>query len=103
MSYSHQQHGQGEAAKLLRKEAGKRLKAMREAAGLTQRELAQKVGFEYYTMISQIEGGKTRMPPQQIAANAKAVQMPVKDFAKVIMQYYDPIMFEILFTNKHKD
>lgn len=35
----------------LRKEAGLWLRGKREAVGLSQRELAIKVGFEYYTFI----------------------------------------------------
>jgi DNA-binding XRE family transcriptional regulator len=48
--------------KNLRQEAGRWLKAAREAAGLTQAELAQRVGLRYYTFVSQVESGLGRVP-----------------------------------------
>lgn len=97
MAYSHPQHGNTAEAARLRKEVGKRLKALREAVDKTQREVADECGFDYYTMISQIEGGKTRVPPTAMASYAKALKMDGKDFGKLILQYYDPIMFQLLF------
>src|SRR5690606_25932830 len=49
-----------EEVQVLRKQAGRHLRNLREQAGLTQRELAAAVGFEYYTFISQLEGGRGR-------------------------------------------
>jgi transcriptional regulator with XRE-family HTH domain len=100
MAFTNPQHGTGEEAKRLRKEAGAMLKAMREAVEKTQRDLANEVGFDYYTMVSQIENGKTRVPPAQVVSYAKALRIPPRDLAKKLMRYYDPLMFEILFTNK---
>lgn len=101
MAFTHPQQGSGEEAKRLRKEVGQKLKEMREAVEKTQKDIAQELGFEYYTMVSQIEGGKTRVPPTSMVAYAKALRVPVKEFAQLLMQHYDPLMFEILFTNKH--
>ena len=99
MTFTNPQQGTGEEAKRLRKEAGTMLKDMRVAVDKTQRELAAEIGFEYYTMISQIESGKTRVPPAQIVAYAKSLHIPPKELAMKLMRYYDPITFEILFTN----
>lgn len=101
MAYTNPQQGTGQEAKRLRQEAGKMLKAMREAVEKTQRDVAQEVGFDYYTMVSQIENGKTRVPPDVMVAYAKSLRVPPKELAKKLMQYYDPKMFEILFTTKH--
>lgn len=101
MAYSHPQFGGGEETARLRKEAGARLKAMREAVGKTQRDIAKEVGFDYYTMVSQIEAGKVRVPPLQMVSYAKSLNVKPKDLAKQLMQFYDPVTFEILFTNKH--
>lgn len=101
MAFTNPQQGAGEEAKRLRKEVGVLLKEMRESVQKTQRDVANECGFDYYTMVSQIEGGKTRVPPAQIPAYAKALRIPVKDFAKTLMKHYDPLMFEILFTSKH--
>jgi transcriptional regulator with XRE-family HTH domain len=81
----------------LRQEAGRWLRSLREAAGLSQRELAQAVGFEYYTFISQLEGGRGRLPQGQYMAFAKALNLPLRDFAKTLTRYYDPITYYALF------
>jgi ribosome-binding protein aMBF1 (putative translation factor) len=51
--------------KELRKKAGSWLKAQRRAAGLSQMELANRLGFKYYTFISQIENGFGRVPSER--------------------------------------
>jgi len=45
--------------------AGASLKRLREDAELTQRDLSMKVGFDYYTMVSQIETGAVRLPAEK--------------------------------------
>ena len=49
----------------LRKEAGRWLRDRREARGLSQRQLAELIGVEYYTFISQLETGRGRIPPDK--------------------------------------
>jgi transcriptional regulator with XRE-family HTH domain len=82
---------------MLRQEAGRWLRSLREAAGLSQRELAQAVGFEYYTFISQLEGGRGRLPQGQYVAFARALNLPLRDFVKNLTRYYDPITYFALF------
>lgn len=101
MAYTHPQHGTGEDAKLLRRKAGNLLKELRLSRDMTQKELAEKVGFPYYTMISQIESGATRLPPAQMVAYAEALNIPARELVRLVLQYYDPITFDILFTNKY--
>lgn len=81
----------------LRREGGRWLKDMREAAGLSQRQLAAKVGADYYTFISQLETGRGRLPPDRYSAWARALGMPEKTFVREILRFYDPITFGILF------
>ena len=81
----------------LRKEAGQVLKSMRERKGLTQRELAEKVGFDYYTFIAQIEAGRGRIPPERYAAYARALDVPSRDFVRTLLKYYDPVTYAHLF------
>lgn len=100
MSYSHPQQGSAAEAAALRKKAGEHLKNLRMAVEKTQRDVANDCGFEYYTMISQIEAGRTRVPPQQLVAYAKSLKVSPKKLVKDLMQWYDPVTFEILFTNK---
>ncbi len=73
--YTHPQFGQSTAEiQMLRQQAGRWLRALRERAGMSQRELAKAVGFEYYTFISQLEGGRGRLPPAQYLAFAEALE-----------------------------
>ncbi|GHA27793.1 hypothetical protein GCM10007989_24610 [Devosia pacifica] len=51
--YSHPQHSADqEQVAFLRREAGKWLRGLREAANLSQRDLASRVGFERYAFVS---------------------------------------------------
>lgn len=81
----------------LRKEAGRWLKKLREDRGLSQRQLAEKVGTDYYTFISQLETGRGRIPPDRYRIWAEALGLDPKTFVKNLMRYYDPQTYEILF------
>lgn len=81
----------------LRQEGGRWLKSLREAAGLSQRQLAQRVGVDYYSFISQLETGRGRVPPERYAAWAKALNVDTVEFVKTLMSYYDPVTHRILF------
>ncbi len=96
--YSNPQKRSSTDTQELRKEAGKWLKDLREHIGLSQRQLAKLVGAEYYTFISQLESGRGRVPPDRYLDWAKALEVPPRDFVKTLMQFYDPITFDILFT-----
>jgi transcriptional regulator with XRE-family HTH domain len=82
----------------LRREGGRWLKQCREAAGLSQRQLAELVGAEYYTFISQLETGRGRIPPDRYAIWAQALKMPAKDFVRQVLRFYDPVTYDILFA-----
>ena len=81
----------------LRREGGRWLKDLRERAGLSQRELAVKVGAEYYTFISQLETGRGRIPPDRYLQWAQALETPPRAFVRDLMRYYDPLTHGILF------
>lgn len=83
----------------LRREGGRWLRELREAAGLSQRDMAAQVGAEYYTFVSQIETGRGRVPPDRYAAWALALKLDVRDFVKTLLKYYDPITYSILFPD----
>jgi transcriptional regulator with XRE-family HTH domain len=95
--YSHPQQAGGHDVQRLRKEAGKWLKNLRVQRGLTQRDLAEKVGLDYYTFISQLEVGRGRIPPDRYEIWAEALGMNPSVFVKSLMQYYDPETYRILF------
>jgi transcriptional regulator with XRE-family HTH domain len=83
----------------LRREGGRWLKEQREAAGLSQRQLAAKVGADYYTFISQLETGRGRIPPDRYRDWAEALGISPREFVRSILQFYDPITFDILFSD----
>jgi len=79
----------------LRTAGGAWLKSLREQAGLSQRELADKVGVTYYSFVSQLENGRGRLPPDRYEAWAKALGMDPRDFTRGLMRFYDPVTYRI--------
>lgn len=86
----------------LRKDGGQWLKSLREARGLSQRKLADLIGTDYYTFISQLETGRGRIPPDRYAAWAEALNVEPREFVKNVLKFYDPITFDILFGSEQK-
>jgi len=84
----------------LRQEGGAWLRALREKAGLSQRELAAAVGLDYYSFISQIESGKGRIPTAQMKNWAEALKVSPRDFAIRMMRFYDPINYGLIFGDR---
>jgi transcriptional regulator with XRE-family HTH domain len=85
---------------VLRRQAGVWLKAAREAAGLTQAELAERVGLRYYTFVSQVESGHGRVPIEAQGAWAKALGMAETEFARTLLALYDPELHRLLFGDE---
>jgi transcriptional regulator with XRE-family HTH domain len=83
--------------KALRQQAGRWLKSAREQAGLTQAELAERVGLRYYTFVSQVESGLGRLPIETQAAWAQALGLDPGDFAKTLLRFYEPELHRLLF------
>ena len=81
----------------LRKEAGVWLRSKREEAGFSQRELAAKVGFEYYTFISQIESGRGKLPADRYESYAEALDVQPREFATTMLRYNDPHIYGMIF------
>ena len=76
--------------------AGDYVRGLREAAGLTQLDVSSSVGFQYYTTVSQVERGKTRLPPEKMRAWAKALRADERAFAKRLLMYYDPHFWTLI-------
>jgi transcriptional regulator with XRE-family HTH domain len=83
----------------LRREGGKWLKEQRERAHLSQRQLAAKVGAEYYTLVSQLETGRGRVVPDDYVVWAEALDISPQEFARTMMRFYDPVAYNILFED----
>ncbi|MFC5039070.1 helix-turn-helix domain-containing protein [Tianweitania sediminis] len=75
------------------------LKELREAIGLSQREIASLAGFEYYTFVSQIETGAAKLPPAQMKRYAEIVKASPREFAITLLRHYEPHHYEMIFTD----
>ena len=95
--YTHSRVNNDSALQELRKAAGAWLRELRERRGLSQRQLAKLVGTEYYTFVSQLETGRGRIPPDRYLDWAKALDVEPREFVRVLMRYYDPVTYAILF------
>lgn len=87
-------------AKQLRKQAGTWLKGLRNRAGLSQIELADRLGFKYYTFVSQVENGFGRVPTDSMEAWAKALGVDASHFAKELISFYEPELYRLLYGVK---
>lgn len=85
-----------------RKEAGTWLKELRARAGLSQVELAEKLGLKYYTFISQVENGFGRVPTDLIEAWGRALGQEPPAFVRKLLSYYEPELYRLLFEMEKK-
>ena len=88
-----------EETRELRTEMGLWLKSLREARGMSQRDLANALSLDYYTFISQLENGRGRIPPQRYVDWAEALGQEPRIFVKTLLSFYDPITYSILFED----
>jgi transcriptional regulator with XRE-family HTH domain len=95
--YTNPQRRSAKLTQKLRIKAGRWLRKLREKRGLSQRELARKVGAEHDAFISQLENGKGRIPPDRYLIWADALGVEPRDFVGKLMSYYDPVTHRIIF------
>lgn len=81
----------------MRREAGRWLSAQREKAGITQAQVADQVGYRYYTFVSQVEGGHGRVPSEHFELWAQAVGVPSQEFARKLLSFYEPEVYRLLY------
>ena len=62
-------------------------------------DMALATGQTYFTFISAVETGKTKLPTKDIAIWAAALQVDVPTFAQAFVQAYDLALFEALYGN----
>ena len=84
----------------LRKRAGSWLQEQRKRAGLSQIELAQRLGLKYYTFISQVENGFSRVPSDSMEPWALALNIAPAEFARHLLGFYEPELHKLLFEVK---
>jgi transcriptional regulator with XRE-family HTH domain len=95
--YTHAQKRSDLDVQGLRRAGGAWLRELREARGLSQRELAKIIGAEYYTFVSQLETGRGRVPPDRYKVWADALGVNPKAFVTQLLSYYDPVTYHFLF------
>ncbi|SFU12746.1 helix-turn-helix domain-containing protein [Sedimentitalea nanhaiensis] len=67
-----------------------------DASELTQREIADRVGFKHANIISMLKSGETRVPLNRIPALAQTLGMDEKHFLIIAIQEYHPGVHEVL-------
>lgn len=76
---------------------GSFVKEKRIEAGLKQKDLADLIGLEYYTLISSIELGYTTIPPAHWRTIAKALNLDLNTWlTKCLFEMY-PEIYSALF------
>jgi transcriptional regulator with XRE-family HTH domain len=85
-----------------RRQAGAWLRQLRETAGLTQVELARRLGFKYYAFISQVETGISRVPTDKLEAWAQALDADPSEFTKRLISFYEPELHRLLYEARSR-
>ena len=75
------------------------LRELREEQGLSQRDLSEVLGLDYYTFISQLENGRGKIPSNRYRDWADALGQDPKVFVRKLLMHYDPVSYEILFAD----
>ncbi len=86
----------------LRRQGGLWLKAKREEAGLSQRDLANKIGLKFYSFVSQIENGRTRVPPELLHQWSEALNIPTAEFTRNMLYFFDNTIYNALFDQENQ-
>lgn len=76
--------------------AGQWLRALRDAAGLSQADLAARVGSPSATIIDQLEAGHGRIAWSRAGAWAAALGLAPRDFALGLLRHYEPHLSALL-------
>ncbi len=67
-----------------------------EDSDLTQREIADRVGFKNANIISMLKNAETRVPLERIPALANTLGMDEREFLMVAIEEYHPGVHEVL-------
>ncbi len=67
-----------------------------DASGLTQREIADRIGFKHTSIISTIKQGVTRVPLNRILVLSQTLGMDEKEFLILAIEEYHPGVHEVL-------
>jgi transcriptional regulator with XRE-family HTH domain len=65
---------------------GKKLRKLREAKGITQQQLAEKLGFVSNSYVSEVESGKFIPSEEKLKKIAKALGVPFKELNDLLKE-----------------
>jgi transcriptional regulator with XRE-family HTH domain len=65
---------------------GKKLRKLRKAKGITQQQLAEKLGFVSNSYVSEVESGKFIPSKEKLKRIAKALGVPFKELNDLLME-----------------
>jgi len=82
-----------------RKAIGSFLRQRRIELNLSQKYMSDMMQLNYYTFISQLEKGSTRVPSKMIDDIARVLKLKRKEFAKLLLAYYDPQFYQAIFES----
>ena len=78
------------------KAGGRWLQQLRNQAGLSQLDLAVRLGIKHYSYVSQIETGLSRPPMSKLQAWAKSLDVDPTEFAEQFISFYEPELYLML-------
>ena len=67
-----------------------------ETSGMTQREIADRVGFRHANILSMLKKGETRVPLDRIPALAQTLGMDQAEFLLIAIEEYHSGVYEVL-------
>ena len=84
------------------KDGGNWLQQLRCKAEIPQADLAGRLGIKYYSYISQIENGISRMPIDKFERWAIELGVDPTDFAERLVSFYEPELHRLLYRRKRE-
>lgn len=65
---------------------GRKLRKLREAKGMTQQQLAEKLGYVTNSYVSDVENGRFAPSKKKLKKIAKALRVPFKELNNLLME-----------------
>ncbi len=91
-------HRSTHTARKLRKAIGIYLQRLRQQAGFTQLQVAEQMGYQYFTFVAQIEHGRSRVPPDDWTSWAVLYKQDPQTFSRRLLMHYDPHVYKACFS-----
>jgi len=86
--------------RILKQRGGQYIRKLRKKAGKTQLELSKALGYDYYSFISQVEQGTSKIPSEALGQWAAALNVDLREFATRLLEYYEPEFYQAIFGKR---